>query len=146
MSTAAIGYTAVSDEVPEIEGPSFYYDWHLSALSEYAQDHPEFSMSVTLDVSGVVITGDLVGRNTWFDELASRYQGDAGPLTGAMARLGRWDSSHHEDEVFVHLRDAHRESSLGVRPKGLQGKGLMWRGKLEAIDGWSLGFRTDAGV
>jgi hypothetical protein len=143
--SSALGDTT-NDETPESDGRGFYYDWHLSALSEYAQAHPGFSMSVTLDVRGVVITGDLVGRNTWFDELASRYAGDAGPLTDEMAKSGKWDDSMDEDEFFVHLKDAYRESSLGLRPQGHEGNGLMWRGKLDAIDGWSLGFRTASGT
>lgn len=150
MSVARATLCAMSDEnpIPDASPPSLahppVYDYHLHVLSNFAQDNPGFSVSVTLDVQGVVISGELVGRNDWFDELDRRYGETAGAVTKALKELGQWEEDEDSDEperedYWIHIKDAHRDS-VTARPAEFDG--MMWRGKIASIDGWSIGYRS----
>lgn len=102
-------------------------------------------VALTLSVSGVVITGTLVGRRRWLSlfRQATERAGEMGALIGGHIE-GAWvKAMEDEDDTlpygFLHLRDARYLQGSGQFNLVPQDGGLLWRGRLSEISGWSLG-------
>lgn len=122
----------------------------LAFLCHVAQRVDGFNMSVTLDVHGTIISGDLIGRNHWFELLAERLSeaGESGGHVGEfIAETGTHTSEELEagavEDYFIHLSNAYRAVESGTHPTAGQDTGLLWRGRVGSVDGWSLGYLTD---
>jgi hypothetical protein len=109
----------------------------------------DLEIGVTLHVNGLMITGKLVsGATYWMSsarEMRERSDGSR-DLLDAMAQsmehiaaeyretLGEEIQSHRMDN-FVHLKDARTVTAQGPLPRS----GAFWRGRLDCIDGFTLG-------
>jgi hypothetical protein len=117
-------------------------DSQLAYLYRVAQDADGFRMSVTLDVHGIVISGDLVGRNEWFDLLADTLPKDPGgkALGESLSELGKFSPEQiaADDDYFIHLIDVHRATGSDARSADVPK--LLWRGRVGSVDGWSVGY------
>ena len=128
-------------------------DWLLGAFVK-AEDQIRTGMDVTLYVGGRVITGRLIGGREYLDLLRAgmeeawlRGAAESGtrlPEGGleAYRKVIREaqdafysESVRDEDAEFVHLADA-RFLAAGVFAPGT---GSLWRGKLGAVDGFTVG-------
>ena len=112
---------------------------------------------ITLFVRGMVISGDLVGGNTFKEGFIESIRSGSGPAARPLAAglqpvleiaypdptdkdpvPGGDEPDHDEDEarriVFVHLRSAEIQQS-GSTPLPAP----WWRGRLAHVDGWTLG-------
>jgi len=116
----------------------------------------EYDLVLTL--AGQVVQGTLVSARTFSSEMADVVQGEdpEGTLRSSMAarfrhrakrleefgaasKLGELDPEGPEgddlptlpDVEFVHLRDAS--------VSGVAGRLSLWRGRLDAVAGWTLG-------
>jgi uncharacterized membrane protein YeaQ/YmgE (transglycosylase-associated protein family) len=80
-------------------------------------------MNIVLGVIGAVLGGELINKFeiAGYDPIQKESQG-----------IGAISKPH-----LIHLRDAQIYPS-GASP-GLSEKGVLWRGRLEAVDGFSLG-------
>lgn len=113
----------------------------------------EGSLGLTVTVGGTLITGQLVSYRTWFhrlEMLAAEQAMSAAQFVGA---IGSWVSDQHaqfkgaDDEPLpshVHLADARIVQGAHYPLDGVvtlipAAPALMWRSRLDRIDGWSLG-------
>jgi hypothetical protein len=128
-------------------------DWFLQALVSIVNDESA-SIPITLSVGGLLISGEMVGGKTYFDEFARQFkEGFKGisretsaTIEEAFKRLGDvYDPTQQESRGntyipkphLVHLRNVQIYHAGG--PPLLSEKGVLWRGRLEAVDGFSLG-------
>jgi hypothetical protein len=131
-------------------------DWLLRVLVSTAnrveRQGGQLNVPVTLNVSGFLVSGYLIGGSTYFDNFSSQFKTGlenllseegaaevATNLTEAPKNLYEEEGSDDRDITrhFVHLRDAKF-----IHPSGdsiPSDSGVLWRGRLEAIDGFFLG-------
>lgn len=102
-------------------------------------------VSLTLTLPGGVVTGMLVGRTQWlglFRE-ALTATGETGAAIGSQIEQAWLKRMDDEDTTlpygFVHLQGA--KFLLGSSQHSLvpHNEGLLWRGRLSEVSGWSLG-------
>jgi hypothetical protein len=125
-------------------------DWFLAELVRRANEGG-LSVGVTLCVGGTLVSGSLIGGRVYFERIAESAAvaaRDAQEAARARAFLRSPaalyaapsdDSAEPDDEplAYIHLAGARFFSANG-RP--IPGKaGLLWRGRLGAVDGFVLG-------
>jgi hypothetical protein len=110
----------------------------LKELVMHAQGHPDARQGLVLDLHGVRISGLLVGRDVWMDLFAEQSPGLAGML-GEDFKFGTdMSTDRNQRDEFIHMINARSVDGAGGIPSiGLDG--VMWRGRLASVDGWSLG-------
>lgn len=102
-------------------------------------------MGITLTVGGAIVTGTLIGVRQYFDLFAANYAAGLKLepehnfhklLRAPLENLDRQDEKYPDKlPNYIHLQDAKYYMSNGFVPAD----GLLWRGKLDTVDGWSLG-------
>jgi hypothetical protein len=128
-------------------------DCFLQSLVSIVNDESA-SIPITLSVGALLISGDMIGGKTYFDEFARQFKDGfkninsetASIIEEAFKRLGDvYDPIQKESQGgaiiskprLIHLKDAK------IYPHGASSapseKGVLWRGRLEAVDGFSLG-------
>ena len=128
-------------------------DCFLQSLVEIVNDESA-NIPITLSVGGLLISGDMIGGKTYFDEFARQFKDGfrdissetASTIEETFKRLGDvYDTIQKESQgsaampkpYLIHLKDAQiYQSGAGPPPSE---KGDLWRGRLEAVDGFSLG-------
>jgi hypothetical protein len=128
-------------------------DWFLQSLVSIVNDESA-SIPITLSIGSLLISGDMIGGKTYFSEFARQFKDGfrgigsetAATIEEAFKRLGDiYDPVQKESQGnasiqkphIIHLRDARIYHS-GGNPSPSE-KGVLWRGRLEAVDGFSLG-------
>lgn len=144
-------------ETPEEKPDS---DWFLEAIVS-AVNSEEVQFPITLNVGGILVSGYIIGGETYFDEFAAQvssglppefYETEAANLIKEQIEsIGQTYSEYEkapEDRTedvlsriagFIHLGNAriyHTDGS--VIPTRASG-GFLWRGRLSAVDGFWLG-------
>ena len=131
-------------------------DWFLQAIIEtYVTSGVE--MGLTLTIGGSVVSGLLISGKTYFRELkdflmeSSQQEGDIfETLANDFGALGPHIYDKPSDATdewkpdpisFIHLKAA-RFHAPGQRGMPLK-NGFLWRGRLEAVDAFSLGSFAD---
>jgi hypothetical protein len=115
----------------------------------------EVDIGLTLHVSGVVVSGDLISYDSYLKALAARLREDGPPECRAereaFARVidgGRGISTDPADReggaappYYIHLRAAviHSPGGPGRLPR------TLWRGRLSHVSAWSLGRLEEEG-
>jgi hypothetical protein len=130
-------------------------DWFLQSLVSIVNDEYESAgIPITLSVGGLLISGEMIGGKTYFNEFACQFKDGfkgissetAATIEVAFKRLGDvYDPVQKESRGnayipkphLVHLRNVQMYHAGG--PALLSEKGVLWRGRLEAVDGFSLG-------
>jgi hypothetical protein len=115
----------------------------LHVLASVAQTTPGFSIGVTLNVAGGVVSGELIGMSHWFEEFQEAHPPVKAILGGFAKAFEEARGDPEEAEYhFLHLRKAAIYTA-GQEPLG--NGGLFWRGRISQVAGWSFGtFRPDA--
>ena len=128
-------------------------DIFLQSLISIVNDESA-SIPITLSVGGLIISGDMIGGRTYFNEFARQFKDGfkdissetASAIEKTFKSLGDvYDPSQQEPQgsapiskpYLVHLKDAQIYFSGGSRSPAE--KGVLWRGRLDAVDGFSLG-------
>jgi len=128
-------------------------DCFLRSLVEIVNDESA-NIPITLSVGGLLISGDMIGGKTYFDEFARQFKDGfrnisnetASTIEETFKRLGDvYDPIQKESQgsaaipkpYLIHLKDAQIYQSGAGRPPSE--KKVLWRGRLEAVDGFSLG-------
>lgn len=126
-------------------------DWFLAELVRRANEGG-FSVDVTLCVGGTLVSGSIIGGRAYFEGLAESAA--LGPGDAEMARRARaflrgpaemygeapGDAPVDAADapvVYIHLADVRFFTAAGRRLPGAAG--LLWRGRLGAVDGFVLG-------
>ncbi len=108
------------------------------------------SVGVTLTVGGSVITGNLCNGKEYIEHIRDSIVGAGGDDLQAFLepyfadRLAIYDDQPDVIRIaYVHLRDAviFNGAQRGIPTN----RGVFWRGRLDAIDGWCLGTISDGG-
>ena len=128
------------------QGMDVERDWFLQQLVSLANRGT--GVQVTLVVGGSMVSGTLIGGKQYFEgvgkTLASATVNDAGGFSGdlqkqiASSYAGLGEQAYAEERPamslgFVHLRDASVWHGETHTPHSL------WRVRLSAVDGFSLG-------
>lgn len=100
-------------------------------------------MSVTLSIPGGIITGLMISYGEWLRLVDERILRDSPNATGMLDMWIEQEAETRDDEShtlpnFVHLTGAGYVEWSGMSPNP-DTDGLLWRGRLSEISGWSLG-------
>lgn len=104
----------------------------------------ELSFGVTLVVSGGVIAGTLISAKTFVETFSNSFSSawPGGPNEDVRAGFAVWGEPEAEGihEEFIHLKDARFVFGQDIVPTS--GDGMLWRGSLDSVSGFSLGAFT----
>ncbi|WP_218080396.1 gas vesicle accessory protein GvpU [Anthocerotibacter panamensis] len=124
-------------------------DWLLQSLVQMVNTS-EISFPVTLQVSGLLVSGYLTSGRQYFEEFAQTMgttvvEEDQDEVIALFRELGKsfyapQTAGPAPNPHFLHIRHARVFSPDG-QPFPLQ-EGSWWRGRLEAVDGFMLGSLT----
>lgn len=125
-------------------------DWFLQALVKLCNDsESETTFSITLNVGGILVSGELIGGKHYFNGFAntlkmSEFPSDAADVFKDFGEIYTKQREKKEDDKetnpppqYIHLRNA-RIFHPGGRPIPTN-QGVWWRGRLQAVDGFILG-------
>lgn len=125
-------------------------DWFLKATLEVLVSRG-VEFKATLTVGGAIVSGTVISGATYFEELgnllaaASAADGDMASLLGSQwkqyAAIYRKPDDAPDDWKspplgYIHLRKAHY---FAPGQPSIPAGGMLWRGKLSSIDGFSIG-------
>lgn len=155
-TTRVLSREAVQQDLEDIVTKSHVWDGRnldnflQSLVNVVNEDEIEFG--VTLQVGGTTISGTLISFKKYFATFADEFA-DAWPSEGrenvrkGILSLGASPEVPEDGtEVwknpaqFVHLKDARVFTANSSFPTG----GTLWRGKLSAVEGFSLGSLSSA--
>jgi len=136
----------IEEQLAERAAHDGYGDPTLESLIELANSGT-MSLGVTLWVGGVVISGTLVGVSEYFEGVAGFVEGSGeggAAIAGAYRKLAgtfHYEIGSQPEDVerfptMIHLKAA-RVFSAGAAAMPRQG--LWWRGRLDRVDGYSIG-------
>ncbi|HZG73631.1 MAG TPA: gas vesicle accessory protein GvpU [Chondromyces sp.] len=117
----------------------------LEFFVQAANKH-DFSLDVTLNVKGAVITGTMIPAKEYFEMLSETIEDDsevAQLLSEQFAKAGEAAQTSDDSEAhFVHLKNT-KVYCGDSKPTPSKGK-ILWRGKLSEVDGFFLGRILDS--
>lgn len=112
----------------------------LEFFVQAANKH-DFSLDITLNLKGAVVTGTMMSAREYFDELSETFEDGsevAQKLSEQLAKAGESVEANENAEAhFIHLKNTkvYCGDSKATPSKGK----ILWRGKLSEIDGFFLG-------
>ena len=124
-------------------------DWFLQHLVDLVNQTRETTFGVTITVGGQVISGVMIGGAEYFhlfaDDMAQgcllggMSQDEADSIKESLASNAKtYEPSENDpgNPIYIHLKNARHFYGNGSIPSN---SGMLWRGKLESVDGFSLG-------
>ncbi|KMY55839.1 gas vesicle protein GvpU [Bacillus sp. FJAT-27231] len=121
-------------------GSGVMKDSILEFFVQAANKH-DFSLDITLNIKGAVVTGTIISAQEYFDRLSRLFEdGDevAQMLSEQLEDAG--EAAHAQDNAeayFIHMKDT-KVYCGDSKPTPSKGE-ILWRGKLSEIDGFFLG-------
>jgi hypothetical protein len=114
-------------------------DFFLELMLEFAERGRD--IRITLNVKGLVISGVLISEKSYWESFAS------GALKAMILKAkeeGRLEfpadesveSDDNEPSEYIHLKNA-KIYYPGLGPIPAKGPGMLWRGRISSIDGYS---------
>jgi hypothetical protein len=104
------------------------------------------ALSVTLQVGGAIVCGELIGHGRWQSELKAwlaTVGGSSDVISDLVGVIEEELAEHSPDRpTHLHLRDAqfitnYVGSMDGIVPQGPARQ--LWRARIADVQGWSLG-------
>lgn len=145
LASAQSAAAPVSDPAySKMEWEGRQVDWLLQWFVRVASQ-ANLEVGITLSVRGHLVSGLLISPKAYFDLLAEQFAkpfADAGSSDAESIRalVRGFDESPSKEEdpaaQYIHVRDA-RVYAGQVEP--VSPAGMLWRGKVAAVDGFSLG-------
>lgn len=125
-------------------------DWMLQWFTEFVTTRDSsvsLELPLTLTVGGNLISGKLISEAAYFDQLATDFSGAMPEASREAAkemikRLQPAPAAEDENSTprqFLHMRDAHVFTDAS---KPIVSQGVLWRGKISSIEGFTLGTIT----
>ncbi|ULT55703.1 gas vesicle protein GvpU [Neobacillus drentensis] len=112
----------------------------LEFFVQAANKH-NFSLDITLNVNGSVITGTIISAKEYFDTLSEIFKdGDdiAIMLSEQLSNAGKSTQSDIDSEAnFIHMKET-KVYCGDSKPTPSKGD-ILWRGKLTEVNGFFLG-------
>lgn len=100
-----------------------------------------FSLDITLNMKGSVVTGTTISAKEYFETLSEKFEDGkdiAQELSQQLTKAGEAAEESNEGGAnFIHLKNTHIYCG-DSQPTPSKGK-ILWRGKLDEIDGFFLG-------
>jgi hypothetical protein len=136
----------ISSAMPPV--PSAQHDWFIQSLVNVANVAP-LSFGVTLQVSGLLVSGYLVSGKTYFEAIGQQIVSGVSQnaaLTDQMRKMFATFESAYPNEPgqserpvpqFVHLQNARFYSTDGTPVPS--NEGVWWRGRISQISGIVIG-------
>lgn len=117
----------------------------LAFLVEATNKH-RFSLDITLNVNGSIVSGTTVSAKGYFEGLSDAFE-DGNDISKKISEQLSQASEAVEDRgnemaQFIHLKNA-KVYCGDSKPTPSSGK-ILWRGKLQEIDGFFLGKISEA--
>lgn len=118
----------------------------LLAAFVAAIDPDSEGQTVTLQMHGAMVTGDIIHKVRWLKSLLEERPGLRPALDSLVTHWEQYarDAAEVPDddpeppyEVMIHMVNA-RIYGGGLSPMPSSGPGVHWRGRLAAVDGWML--------
>ncbi|MCP3032206.1 gas vesicle protein GvpU [Halobacillus sp. A1] len=112
----------------------------LISFIKAANNH-DFSLDITLNVNGALVTGTTISAEEYLDSLSQKF-GDGNEVSKALgenlseASKSAKDASNG-DVSYIHLKNAQVYNG-DEQPTPSDGK-FYWRGSLDKVDGFFLG-------
>jgi hypothetical protein len=104
------------------------------------RDHGNRTIAITLNVGGLLVSGELISSKTYMNEfMGGALRDKIKSVLGDHDELRREveDAPKGEDDS-IHLRDA-RFLVPGQPPIPGVGDGVLWRGRVNSVEGFFLG-------
>jgi hypothetical protein len=136
----------ISSGMPSV--PSAQHDWFIQSLVNVANLAP-LSFGVTLQVSGLLVSGYLVSGKTYFEaigqQIVSGLSQNAALADQMRKMFATFESAYPNDPgqserpvpQFVHLQNARFYSTDGTPVPA--NEGVWWRGRISQISGIVIG-------
>jgi hypothetical protein len=134
------------DTLPPI--PNAQHDWFIQSLVNIANVAP-LSFGVTLQVSGLLVSGYLVSGKAYFEaigqQIVSGFEQNAALADQMRKMFETFESAYPSDPAqadrpvpqFIHLQNARFYSTDG-KPVPTD-TGVWWRGRISEISGIVIG-------
>ena len=110
-----------------------------------ATNKHDFTLDITLNVNGAVITGTMISAKDYFDTLSETFEDGsevAQKLSEQLAKAGDAVETNGDSEAhFIHMKNT-KVYCGDSKPTPSTGK-ILWRGKLSEINGFFLGKISD---
>jgi hypothetical protein len=137
-------------------------DWFLQSLVQMVNNSKSpMSFGITLSVGGVLVSGELIGGQHYFEGFGNEFTGSfsdpkmAAPVKESFSRLGgniygaaaqsepsgKSATGAVAGPSYIHLKNARMFPAGGKASQST--RGMFWRGKLSAVDGFTLGTLND---
>jgi hypothetical protein len=136
-----------SDVVESPESEMYYpgdRDWFLAHLALWANSGMEFGL--TLTIGGSIITGTTISGREYLERMRLAFSSfldgaEQQTVDGSFQNFSERAYSRRGRSLpsFIHLRDAHHIVSGQNGVMRIPTEGMLWRGRLAAIGGFSLG-------
>ena len=120
-------------------------DWFLQALVNMANSG-NFTMGITLQVSGFLVSGELISGPTYFEGFATDFVSPMRDRTEAekirktlsdCGELYKTDTLNVPLPAYIHLKQARFFNTAGNPIPG--NRGVWWRGRISEVGGFVLG-------
>ncbi|MFS0728230.1 gas vesicle accessory protein GvpU [Paenibacillus sp. 1P07SE] len=111
-----------------------------------ATNKHDFSLDITLNVRGAMISGTTISASGYLESLAESFEEGnevSQKLGEQMRKAGEAAEESDDDELhFIHLKDAqiYLADNKGMPTRGK----VLWRGRLTEVDGYFLGKITES--
>lgn len=106
-----------------------------------ASNTGDLSLDITLNVNGAVVSGTMISAKEYFEALSGKLENGndiSQKLSEELAAASEATDDYNDDEAhFIHLKNT-RVYCGDSKPTPSKGK-ILWRGKLDQIDGFFLG-------
>ncbi|WP_368502975.1 gas vesicle accessory protein GvpU [Alkalihalophilus sp. As8PL] len=127
------------------DGVSARKDSILQFFVQAANKH-NFSLDITLNVKGALISGTLISAKEYLNELSESFEDGnevAQKVSKELSKASEEAESGSPSEVsFIHMK--HTKMFIGDSKSTPSTGKIIWRGKLSEVDGFFLGKITDS--
>ena len=120
-------------------------DWLLQWLVNFVSEM-KLEVGISLNVGGSIISGDLVSHAVYFEQLSNDISAPFGKIASAetadmmkkliLAKAPGAPSADDPAYQYLHLKNCQIFTDSD---KPIPSTGVLWRGKISAIDGFFLG-------
>lgn len=124
-------------------------DWFLQSLVKLANGIPALEIGITLQVSGMLVSGSLVSGARYFEgfseEFSSAFTDDgiADSIKDSYNKFSELYPSGEDKNIsspppqFIHLKNARFFNTAGSPIP--TNRGVWWRGRVSEVGGFSIG-------
>ncbi|MGD6818891.1 gas vesicle accessory protein GvpU [Metabacillus sp. 84] len=106
----------------------------------HAANKHNFSLDITLNMKGSLITGTLISAKEYFGNMSEKFEGGSElskAISGKLMDASSQDVESAEDVLYIHLKDT--KIYCGDSKPTPSKSEFLWRGKLDQTDGFFLG-------